>query len=96
MTNLCDRLRLLGITPGYDGGLAEYAVLSGEVLRGGVVHRAPESLTFPQAALAEPLQLGAGVACRRPAPRSGDTVVVMGAGPIGCLHIAVAHLRGAR
>jgi L-iditol 2-dehydrogenase len=26
----------------------------------------------------------------------GDTVVVMGAGPIGCLHLAVARARGAR
>jgi L-iditol 2-dehydrogenase len=28
--------------------------------------------------------------------RLGDTVLVMGAGPIGCLHTAIAHLRGAR
>ena len=59
--NLCDRLRLIGITPGYDGGLAEYAALTGEVLRGGVVHRAPATMSHPQAALAEPLQLRARV-----------------------------------
>jgi L-iditol 2-dehydrogenase len=94
MTNQCDRLRLIGITPGYDGGLAEYAVLSGEILRGGIVHRAPESLTFPQAALAEPLS-SVLAAHAQAGTTLGDTVVVMGAGPIGCLHIAVAHLRGA-
>jgi L-iditol 2-dehydrogenase len=94
MTNLCDRLRLMGITPGYDGGLAEYAVLSGEVLRGGVVHRPPGTLSHPQAALAEPLS--SVLASHAQAGTTlGDTVVVMGAGPIGCLHIAVAHLRGA-
>jgi len=94
MTNLCDRLRLVGITPGYDGGLAEYAVLNGEVLRGGVVHRAPATLSHPQAALAEPLS--SVLASHAQAGTTlGDTVVVMGAGPIGCLHIAVAHLRGA-
>jgi L-iditol 2-dehydrogenase len=93
--NLCDDQRQIGITPGYDGGLAEYAVVPGDALRGGVVHGAPVALTFPQAALAEPLSsvlachadLGTGL---------GDTVLVMGAGPIGCLHTAIAHLRGAR
>ncbi len=94
MFNLCDRLRLIGITPGYDGGLADFAVLSGEILRGGVVHRAPATLSHPQAALAEPLS--SVLASHAQAGTTlGDTVVVMGAGPIGCLHIAVAHLRGA-
>ncbi len=92
--NLCDRLRLVGITPGYDGGLAEYVALTGEVLRGGVVHRAPATLSHPQAALAEPLS-SVLASHAQVGTTLGDTVVVMGAGPIGCLHTAVAHLRGA-
>lgn len=93
--NLCDSLRLVGITPGLDGGFADHLVLPAAVLAGGVVHRVPETLTPEQAALAEPLSSvlasheGAGTAL-------GDTVVVMGAGPIGCLHLAVARARGAR
>jgi L-iditol 2-dehydrogenase len=93
--NLCENLRLIGITPGYNGGFADYMVLTAEILLGGIVHMVPPSFSSLQAALAEPLssvlaaQQGAGISL-------GDTVVVMGAGPIGCLHIAVAQARGAR
>ena len=93
--NLCDDQRLMGITPGYDGGLAEYAVLAADVLAGGVVHRMPDSLTFAQGALAEPMS--SVQACHHEiGTKLGDTIVVMGAGPIGCLHTAIAHLSGAR
>ncbi|MBI4926666.1 MAG: alcohol dehydrogenase catalytic domain-containing protein [Anaerolineae bacterium] len=93
--NLCDDLHLIGITPGYNGGFAESMVLTGEMLRGGIVHRAPGSMSFSQAALAEPLS--SVLASHAEASTTlGDTVVVMGGGPIGCLHIAVAHARGAR
>lgn len=93
--NLCDNLRLIGITPGYNGGFADYMVLTSEILLGGIVHKTPPSFSSLQAALAEPLssvlaaQQGADISL-------GNTVVVMGAGPIGCLHIAVARARGAR
>jgi L-iditol 2-dehydrogenase len=93
--NLCDNLRLVGITPGLDGGFAEHLVLPAAVLAGGIVHRVPDSLTAVQAALAEPLS--SVLASHAAAGTTlGDTVVVMGAGPIGCLHMAVARARGAR
>jgi L-iditol 2-dehydrogenase len=95
MYNLCDHLRLVGITPGLDGGLAEYLVLPAAVLRGGVVHPVPAGLSDQQAALAEPLS--SVLASHAAAGTTlGHTVVVMGAGPIGCLHLAVARARGAR
>lgn len=95
MYNLCDDLRLVGITPGMDGGFAEYVALPGKVLANGVVHRVPDALTWEQAALAEPLS--SVLAAHQAAGTTlGDTVVVMGAGPIGCLHMAVARARGAR
>ncbi len=93
--NLCDDQKLIGITPGYDGALAEYTVLAADVLAGGIVHRMPSSLTFAQGALAEPMS--SVQACHAEiGTKLGDTVVVMGAGPIGCLHAVIAHLRGAR
>jgi L-iditol 2-dehydrogenase len=93
--NLCDQLHLVGITPGYPGGFAEYMLVSVEILRNGIVHRIPEGMTFEQAALAEPCS--SVLACHVLAGTSlGDTVLVMGAGPIGCLHIAIAKARGAR
>ncbi len=93
--NLCDHLHLIGITPGYNGGFAEYLVLTAEILNGGIVHRVPETLSFVQAALAEPLS-SVLAAHAEAGTTLGETVVVMGAGPIGCLHIAVARARGAR
>jgi len=93
--NLCDDLRLVGITAGLDGGFADHVVLPAAVLDGGIVHRVPDALSAEQAALAEPLS--SVLASHAAAGTTlGDTVVVMGAGPIGCLHIAVARARGAR
>jgi L-iditol 2-dehydrogenase len=92
--NLCTSLRLLGITPGLNGGFAEYVVLDGHVLRRGIVHRMPDGLTFHEGGLAETLAsvLAAHDQCRT---GLGETVVVLGAGPIGCLHIVIARARGA-
>lgn len=93
--NLCDNLKFLGMTPGYPGGFAEQIVLTEGVLSNGVVHRIPDGLGFAEAALAEPCS--SVLAChQRIGTALGDTVLVMGSGPIGCIHIAVAHARGAR
>ena len=93
--NLCPNLKLLGITPGLEGGFAECVALPGELLRNGIVHPMPAGLTFHEGALAETLSsvLASHEKC---ATSLGETVVVMGAGPIGCLHVVIAHARGAR
>ena len=92
--NLCVSLKLLGITPGLDGGFAEQVVLSGELLRHGIVHALPAGLSFAEGGLAE--TLSSVVAAQTKCGVSlGETVVVMGAGPIGCLHLVVARARGA-
>jgi L-iditol 2-dehydrogenase len=93
--NLCDNLRLVGITPDYPGGFAERIVLTHEILTNGIVHAMPAGLSFEAGAMAEPCcSVLASYDKAKTAP--GDTVVVMGAGPIGCLHVAVAHSRGAQ
>jgi L-iditol 2-dehydrogenase len=93
--NLCDAMTMIGITPGFDGGLAEYCVLPATALAGGTIHRMPAALGFREGALAEPLS--SVQACHEDiGTRLGDTVLILGAGPIGCLHTAIAHLRGAR
>ena len=94
MYNLCDDLRLVGISPGYPGGFAEKMLLTREILQNGIVHRLPEGLSFIEGALAEPCS--SVLAAHHKAGTSlQDTVVVMGAGPIGCLHVAIAKVRGA-
>jgi len=93
--NLCDALHFLGISPGYPGGFAEQMVLTHEALTLGIVHHIPKGLPTHHAALSEPAS--SVLACHQKASTSvKDTVVVIGAGPIGCLHIAVAKAQGAR
>ncbi len=93
--NLCDELHFLGITPGYPGGMGEKMALTGEVLANGIVNPIPEGMSFETAALAEPCS-SVLAAHQHAGTGPDDTVLVMGGGPIGCLHIAVAHARGAR
>lgn len=93
--NLCTDLKLLGITPGLDGGFAERVVLPGELLRHGIVHRMPDGVSWHEGALAE--TLSSVLACHENCGTAlGEIVVVMGAGPIGCLHGVIAKARGAR
>jgi len=95
MYNLCNNLRFLGITPGHPGGFAEKMALTHEVLTNGVVHPMPDGLSFVEGALAEPCS--SVLAAHQKAGTSlNDTIVVIGAGPIGCLHVVVAKARGAR
>ena len=94
MYNLCDHLRFIGITPGYPGGFAERVVLTREILTNGIIHPMPRNVSFVEGALAEPCS--SVLAAHEKAGTSlSDRVVVLGAGPIGCLHVAVAKSRGA-
>jgi len=78
----------------HDGGFAELMLVPAKVLAVDGVNRIPGGLSFAEASVAEPLscvingQEQAGVG-------EGQTVVVVGAGPIGCLHVRLARARGA-
>ncbi|MFI6597673.1 zinc-dependent dehydrogenase [Nonomuraea sp. NPDC050536] len=78
----------------YDGGFAEYMVVPAKVQAVGGVNRIPDGVGFAEASVAEPLACVLnGQQLARVGP--GDDVVVMGAGPIGCLHVRLARARGA-
>lgn len=91
--NLCDRWELLGAH--HAGGLQQYMTVTEAILRRGIVHRIPAGLDHIQAALSEPMssvlasQHNIGIDL-------GETVAILGAGPIGCLHVEIAKARGAR
>jgi len=93
--NLCDNLKFIGITEGYAGGFAEKLALTGEVLQNGIVNRIPEGLSMTHAAVSE-LCCSVIATHEKVGTGQGDTVVVIGAGPAGCLHVALAKSRGAR
>jgi len=95
MYNLCDHLHLIGISPGCHGGFAEKMLVNGEMLQNGIVHLLPSEISYIEGALAEPCS--SVLACHAMTETSlQDFVVIMGAGPIGCLHLSVAKSRGAR
>ncbi|TVR75031.1 MAG: hypothetical protein EA427_00490 [Spirochaetaceae bacterium] len=78
----------------WPGGLAEYIAIPGESVASGNILPAPEGMKSIYAAIVEP---GSSVihAHEKAHTTIGDTVLVMGAGPIGCLHVAVARACGA-
>ena len=92
MQSMCINLTAIGYH--YDGGFAEFMVVPEDAVRNGCVNTIPSELSFEEAALAEPLacaingqelsQIGLG-----------NTVVVVGAGPLGCIHLQLAKAKGA-
>lgn len=89
--NLCERPEAVGIHR--DGGFAERLLLPADLISQGNVLTVPESFDLKAIALVEPLAcvLRGSRACRI---RSGDLVVIVGAGPIGLMHLMVAGLTG--
>jgi L-iditol 2-dehydrogenase len=77
------------------GGFAEYMHVTGKALKLGSVALIPPQLSSPEATIVEPLS-SVIKAHELLDTKLGDTVVVIGAGPVGCMHVQVARLRGAR
>jgi L-iditol 2-dehydrogenase len=95
MYNLCDNLKFLGVTHGFPGGFAGKMALTGEILENGIVNKMPDGLLFEHAAVSE-LCCSVLATHEKAGTGDNDTVVVIGAGPAGCLHVSVAGRRGAR
>ena len=85
--NCCTRMQVIGVHA--DGGHRERFIVPLRKL-----HRS-ERLSYDQLALVEPLGIGAH-AVDRAAVESGETVLVIGAGPIGLAVIQFAAAAGAR
>jgi L-iditol 2-dehydrogenase len=94
----CERYKKVGSTAGFEpsgGGFAEYIrVMDWIVAEGGVV-RIPDGVPFEQAAFIEPLNtVLKGVKLLNLA--DDETVLVIGQGPIGLMHAALAARTGAK
>lgn len=86
--NLCENLDLL------NGAYAEYIVVPERIVKKNTIIL-PDSLPFYKAAFAEPLaNVVHGV--ERTGIKPGDTVGVIGIGPIGLMFARLAKLKGAR
>jgi len=85
--NLCPNLEAIGVTT--SGGFAEYVVAPASQL-----YKVPKGLSLEEAAFAEP------VSCcvhgfTRLSIQPGDDVLIIGAGPIGLIHLQLAKRCGA-
>ncbi len=90
--NLCLDLSPMGFA--YPGGMAEYVTIPARALTCGHVIKVPDGITANHAALAEPVSCAVN-ACRNAGTAPGDTVLVMGAGPMGVINACVAQHFGA-
>ena len=95
MTHLCleftEKTEAFGFY--YPGGFAEYMAVPGKAIKGGNLIKVPDNVSDEEASIAEPMgcalngQMLAGVG-------EDDVILIIGAGPMGCIHIGVARALG--
>jgi L-iditol 2-dehydrogenase len=89
---LCSDYREIG--QHWPGGFAEYIAIPSECLRLGAVLPLPAGMDPAVGAINEPI-----CSCINAQEKGrvglGDTVVIIGAGPVGCIHLCLARARGA-
>ena len=90
---LSDGVREIG--QAWPGGLAEYVLIPRESIRLGNILPTPEHLDSVHAAIVEPAS-SCVHAHERAGTGIGQKVLIIGAGPIGCIHTAIARARGAQ
>jgi L-iditol 2-dehydrogenase len=92
-SNLCANLKPMGFA--FPGGMAEYVVIPELAVRNGHLVKVAPGLRPEHAALAEPVSCAVNCA-ENCGIAAGDTVVVVGAGPMGIMNLYVARQFGAR
>lgn len=93
----CAGYKKVGVTAGFapaGGGFSQYVRVMDWIVERGM-EIIPEGISFEEASLVEPLNtvLKAVIQCE---PRVGETVVVMGQGPIGLMFTMLMAQRGMR
>src|SRR5215510_6686865 len=86
--NLCPERKGFGY--GINGAMAGFVKVAERCL-----HHIPDNLPFEKAALTEPCCVGYNAVIEKSKVKPGDTVVVLGPGPIGLLCAEMARLAGA-
>jgi len=90
--NRCVHRKTIGID--LNGGFAEYFLAPKEMISLGHLIKIPENVSFEEAALLEPLSTVIN-SIEKIGVEYGDNVLIIGAGPMGLLHVMMAKLRGA-
>lgn len=92
LVNLCENHRMVGTN--WPGGFAEFVHLGAQILANGFVHHLPQGVGLTEGCLSEPAS-SVIAAQERVGIGEGSSVLILGDGPIGCLHIEVARANGA-
>lgn len=92
MGNVCPINYAMGYQ--FPGSFAEYVLLHPLVVEHGPIHIIPDGVSYEESALAEPLACCLNALELTPISLA-DTVVVIGAGPIGCMLLELARTMGA-
>ena len=91
--NACMNRKAVGYE--FDGGFEEYVLIPEIAIKSGNVIKLPEHVSFTAGALIEPL-----ACCIRGLKNAGtgfnDTVLIVGAGPIGLMHMQLSRIAGAK
>ncbi len=89
---LCNNYKEIG--QAWQGGFAQYMTVPEEAIRLGTIQKVPDGISPVHASITEPLS-----SCVHAQESGkvglGDTVLIIGAGPIGTLHVELARARGA-
>nr|BAK04516.1 predicted protein [Hordeum vulgare subsp. vulgare] len=88
--HLCPDMQFAATPPFTGGTLARYFALPADI-----AHHIPDSMSFEDGALIEPLAVGVHSVSTLANVRPGQIVCVFGAGPVGLLCMAVAKALGA-
>jgi L-iditol 2-dehydrogenase len=89
---LCENYR--EIAQYWQGGFADYIAIPEECVRLGNIRSIPQEADSAHAAISEPVS-----SCIHAQEKGGvcmgDTIVIIGTGPVGCIHASLARIRGA-
>ncbi|WP_449419416.1 zinc-dependent dehydrogenase [Phormidium nigroviride] len=96
--SMCETYKNITTTAGFapsGGGFAEYVKVPGHIVRNGGLIPIPESVTFEQASFVEPTNCCLK-AVKKAQVAPGQTVLVVGAGPIGLMFVMLVKYFGGR
>jgi L-iditol 2-dehydrogenase len=90
---MCDNEKVIGYD--YNGAFAEYIAIPERAIRLKGINKLSEKVSFEEATFVEPV--AASVNCQfRSDIGIGDVVLIIGAGPIGCIQMQLAKFNGAK
>ncbi len=92
LENICQNRKAIGYE--FEGGFQEFVRIPAVAVAAGNLLKVPAGMALEEAALLEPLACCVNGSLRTNI-RIGDTVLIIGAGPIGLMHLQLARASGA-